>query len=383
MSSAQQLSDVETPALVLDRPRLARNVARMEARCRELGVAHRPHLKTSKSLEVSRLIPSARGHGATVSTVREAEYFAADGISDLLYAVSIAPGKLPRLARVAETGARLHLAVDHPDTLRLLAEGWATLTEATASVLLEIDCGEHRSGLEPDDPLLLQLARSIEAATGLALGGVFTHGGQSYGAAGPAGVRAVAESERATAVAARDALRSAGHDCGIVSVGSTPTAMHAEHLRGVTELRAGVHVFGDVFQAALGSCALDDVALSVLTTVVGHQRHGRCLVVDAGGLALSKDRSTAGLAAEHDCGYGLLTTREGRLLEGLRVAHAYQEHGMVELPSGASFADFPIGSQLRVLPNHACMTAAAHDCYHVVDDDPERVVAVWSRINGW
>ena len=169
--------------------------------------------------------------------------------------------------------------------------------------------------------------------------------------------------------------------CPGVSVGSTPTALSAQSLDGVTELRAGVYVFQDLFQAGLGVCGLDDIALSVLTTVIGHKRSYRRLLVDAGGLALSKDRGTAEQPV--DCAYGLVARAgDGAVIPGLRVDACSQEHGVIELPESLDFETFPIGSRLRILPNHACMTAAAHERYHVVDGD-DRVAAVWPRCNFW
>lgn len=166
----------------------------------------------------------------------------------------------------------------------------------------------------------------------------------------------------------------------IVSVGSTPTAICAERLDGISELRAGVYVFWDLFQTGLGVCQLNDIALSVLTTVLAHKKSHNRLIVDAGGLALSKDRGTAGQTA--DCGYGLVCDQHGQLLAGLKVNGANQEHGIIQLSAGRSMDEFPVGSRLRILPNHACMTAAAHDKYFVVENGSE-VVDCWHRCGGW
>ena len=372
----------ETPFLRLDRVRLERNIARMEARCRALGVAHRPHLKTAKSADVAARIPAATRHGATVSTVREAEHFAAHGVRDLLYAVGIEPSKLARLAALVDGGTRLWLAVDHPATVAMLADAWPRLTNRPTGVLVEVDSGEHRSGLEPDDPQLVAVAAAVHASPALELGGVFTHAGHSYGARSAEAIRRIAADERDAAVAARDAMHAAGLPCGIVSVGSTPTAVHAADYAGCTEVRAGVYVFGDLFQAAMGSHGMDDLALSVVTTVIGHQPAQRRIVIDAGGLALSKDRSTAALGSVEDAGFGLVCADDGEIVTGMRVVDAYQEHGMVALPPERDVTEFPIGIRLRVLPNHACMTAAAHDRYHVVDASGA-LEAVWPRVNGW
>ncbi len=208
-----------------------------------------------------------------------------------------------------------------------------------------------------------------------------THAGESYECRSAQELEKHAELERRLCVQAADSLRSNGISCPRISVGSTPTALSAKTLQGVTELRAGVYVFFDLVQAGLGVCSLDDIALSVLTTVVSHKTSHRRLIIDAGGLALSKDRGTASQAV--DCAYGLvLQAEDGKLIPGLQVVAANQEHGIIDLPEGFHFGQFPLGSQLRILPNHACMTAAAHDHYNVVEGD-DVIIDSWQRCNGW
>jgi D-serine deaminase-like pyridoxal phosphate-dependent protein len=193
----------------------------------------------------------------------------------------------------------------------------------------------------------------------------------------------MAEQERARCVRAAERLRAAGLPCEVVSVGSTPTALAARRLDGVTEVRAGVYVFHDLVMAGLGVCTNEDIALTVLTTVIGHQRAKGWVLVDAGWMAMSRDRGTATQAL--DQGYGLVCDEAGRVLDGWIVNQANQEHGIVEHrggPPGVDVAErFPIGTRLRVLPNHACATAAQHARFAVVDG--EVVVAQWPRFNGW
>ena len=181
-------------------------------------------------------------------------------------------------------------------------------------------------------------------------------------------------------MAAAEALRAAGIRCPEVSVGSTPTAVHAAHLRGVTEMRPGVYVLGDLFQAGIGSHGIDDIACSVLSTVLSHRAASGRVVIDAGGLALSKDRSTAGRS--FDAGYGRLADAvSGAVMDGLRVDSVHQEHGEVVAEGDLPLDRLAVGTRVRVLPNHICMTAAQYDRYHVIEDG--RVVAVWPRVNGW
>lgn len=380
--ASRTVFDLDTPALLVDLARVRANCDRVEMRCRDLGVRFRPHLKTAKSIDVARLLPSAFDHGITVSTVKEAEYFAGEGVSDILYAVTVPPDKLPRLAALTRGGARVRLAVDAADAADAMT-AYVSESGAEFDVVIEIDSGEHRSGIAPDDARVVDMARGLHAADGIRFGGVYTHAGHVYECRTTEEARHVAAAERAAAVGAATRIRDAGIPCEMVSVGSTPTLIRAEHLDGVTEARAGVCVFQDLFQAGIGSCEIDDIALSVLTTVIGHQPSTGTLLVDAGGLALSKDRSTAALGPDADCGYGLVAPASATdPIPGWRVADAYQEHGLVRSTSDPiDFDSYPIGTRLRVLPNHACMTAAQYDGYHVVESG--RVVDEWARINGW
>ena len=363
------IDDLPTPCLVLNRPRLLRNIDAMATALARHNVPLRPHMKTAKSIDVARLATAGQPGGITVSTLAEAEYFAAHGVSDILYAVGITPQKLEQVAKLNGAGAELIVVTDDPETASCIAAHPAALR-----ALIEIDTGEGRGGLTPDDPLLMEVA----ARLGERLAGVMTHAGQSYTGRTRDDMARFAESERAGAVRAAGRLRAAGHAAPIVSVGSSPTALHGQSFQGLTEVRAGVYMFGDLFQAEIGTHDLDDIAVTVLASVIGNRP--RRLLVDAGGLALSKDRSTE--AAPRDYGFGLVLDRRGRRNFGEAIVRrAYQEHGVIEADPAIPI-DLPIGARLRIAPNHTCMTCAAHDRYYVTDDDDE-IVAVWPRVNGW
>ncbi|GAB1489412.1 DSD1 family PLP-dependent enzyme [Opitutaceae bacterium] len=374
-------ASLSTPSLLLERDVLVANLDRMAARATALGVKLRPHLKTAKSAEVAALAV-ARGpvSGLTVSTLKEAEYFFAHGHRDLMYAVSIEPGKFARAAALIRAGARLTVTCDHPNVARSLARAGAELGVRFPTAI-EIDCGEHRSGLPPDDARISDIASLLHAGPGTELVGVCTHSGHSYAGRSFAEHRAVAEDERAAVVYASEALQARNLPCPLVSLGSTPVALHAEHLKGVTEVRAGVYMFGDLFQAGIGSCRREDIAVSVLTAVIGHRPERNLLVVDAGALALSKDISTAKLSPSQNAGFGLVATTTGEIVAGLTVANVYQEHGLITGTAPIDFERFPIGSRVRILPNHSCITASAYDRYHVLAGD--QIIAEWPRISGW
>jgi D-serine deaminase-like pyridoxal phosphate-dependent protein len=364
-----RLADLPTPCLVLDRAILMRNIAAMAAALARHGVPLRPHMKTAKSIDVARLATAGQPGGITVSTLAEAEYFAAHGTGDILYAVGITPQKLEQVAKLNSAGAAVIVLTDDPDTAGAIAAHRQPLR-----ALIEIDTGEGRGGVAPGDDMLLTIAGRL----GPCLAGVMTHAGHSYAGRSLDDMVRIAEAERAGVVRAAERLREAGHAVPIVSMGSSPTALHARHLDGITEVRAGVYMFGDLFQAEIGTHPLDSIALTVLASVIG-RRPGR-LLVDAGGLALSKDRSTADVAKDY--AFGLVLDLSGSRRHGDAVVRrAYQEHGVVEADP-AHPLDLPVGAKLRIAPNHTCMTAAAHDRYFVVEGSDE-VVAIWPRVNGW
>lgn len=380
------LNDLPTPSLILDRSRLLANIARMQARAKDLGVILRPHLKTAKSAKVAELAVGKSG-AITVSTLAEAEYFAKAGFRDITYAVPIAPQKLERVAGIMKAGVDLKIITDHPAVAQVIAETGQKLG-VTFSTLIKIDCGLGRAGIPPDSELLLPLAKALNQP-GAKLAGVLTHAGHSYDAKSIAQIEQIAEEERLAAVTAAERLRAAGFACDIVSVGSTPTALYAKQLDGITEMRPGNFVFFDLFQAGLGSCGMGDVAVSVLATVVAHHPGRNHLLIDAGGLALSKDTG----ANKHapGTGYGrVCRAGEALPLDGLNIHDVHQEHGLLGgplTPDGrpapkVDFAAFPPGTRLRVLPNHVCMTGAMYDRYFVTDGGLE-IVDEWDRINGW
>jgi len=376
-----KLADLMTPALILDRAILARNCAAMAARMASHGVRLRPHLKTAKAARVAEIATAGQFGGITVSTLAEARYFADHGVRDMTYAVGIVPAKLDQVAALQSGGVRLTLLTDSLETARGVAARAAAL-DAEFHLLIEIDCGGRRGGLVPEAAELLALGRLINDESRLTLEGVLTHAGQSYHCRSTAELQAVAEAERAAVAKAAERLRGAGLPCPVVSAGSTPTAVHALSLDGVTEMRPGVYMFGDLDQVGIGSCTREDIALSVLARVIGHNRAAGRILIDAGALALSKDTSAGEFMTA--VGYGLVCDASSlRPLDGLHVTEVHQEHGLVAAAGGAPpYEALSPGSLVRILPNHACITAAAYPAYRVVEGGDE-VVAVWERVSGW
>jgi len=375
------LDELDTPAALVDVARMNRNIARMQSHMNALGVKFRPHVKTTKCLDVVRAQLAAGAQGITVSTLKEAEAFFAAGVTDILYAVSIAGSKLPRAMALKRQGCDLKLVVDNALAAADVARFCAAQNDAF-EVWIEIDTDGHRSGIAPEQNALLEVGRILHEG-GVRLGGVMTHAGSSYELHTPDALAALAEQERAGCVRAAQRLRDAGFPCEAVSVGSTPTALSAAKLDGVTEVRAGVYVFFDLVMHNVGVCSTDDIALSVLTTVIGHQPEKDWVILDAGWMAMSRDRGTS--KQTHDFGYGLPCALDGTPSNDCMLSSANQEHGIlspVHEAQGASLISrFPVGTKLRILPNHACATGAQFPEYHALSADGE--TTIWSRFHGW
>lgn len=353
-----RIEDLGTPGLLLDLDVLEANLARMAARARALHVALRPHIKTHKCIEIAE---RQRAHGAvglTVSTLYEAQVFADHGFTDLTWAF---PVILNRISDAAALAGRitLRLVVDSDEAVTALER-----TGRHFRVLLKVDCGYHRAGMDPRSDAAVDVARRLTASRTLTFDGILSHSGHSYHGRSPAEICGIAEEERAVMVEFAQRLREDGLKVPIVSVGSTPAMSHAASLEGVTEARPGNYAFYDYTQVVLGSCTLADCALAVQASVVSCQPGGDHAVIDAGALALSKD-----------VGSELAPRRTmGEIPDSDRyVASVTQEHGVTSGP-------LPVGARVRIVPNHSCLTAAQFDEYVVVRGD--EVVDRWKVWRG-
>ena len=372
------LHTIPTPAAVVDLARMRANITRMQKHIQGLGADLRPHIKTAKCPKVAEEQARAGARGITASTLKEAEEFFAAGMGDCIYAVGMAPAKLPQALGLVRRGCALKIICDNVESARAIA-AFGAENAVCLEVLIEIDTDGHRSGVPPEAPELIAIARAIEQGGGARLAGVLTHAGSSYDLATREAIEELAEQERALCVRAAIRLREAGFACPLVSTGSTPTALFCKNLEGVNEVRAGVYVFFDLVMHSLGVCSMDEIALSVLTTVIGHQKERGWAIVDAGWMAMSRDRG-----ARKDFGYGQVCGLDGTPLPGYTVSGANQEHGIISLRHGldADIATrFPVGTLLRILPNHACATGAQFPAYHALAENGQ--CEVWPRFYGW
>ncbi len=374
-----QLTELSTPAALVDTTRMQRNIARMQTRMNKLGVAFRPHVKTTKCLPIAKAQIEAGARGITVSTLKEAEQFFAAGISDIFYAVSMSAPKLSQAAALMRKGCALKITAGSEIAAQAIAD-FASKNGVKFDVLIEVDTDSHRAGVLPESDELITIGRILAQAG--ALTGVMTHAGGSYALSTPEALEAMAEQERSRCLRAAERLREAGLPCPVVSVGSTPTALNATQLDGITEVRAGVYIFFDLVMKNIGVCSEDDIALSVLTTVIGHQAEKGWAIVDAGWMAMSRDRGTQ--KQTQDFGYGQVCDLQGKPMAGYVMDSANQEHGIIARTASADHhiaQTLPVGTLLRILPNHACATGAQFPEYHAVQDNS--VMATWPRFYGW
>jgi D-serine deaminase-like pyridoxal phosphate-dependent protein len=345
--SSQTREAIDTPAVVVDLDRLDAAIARMAAVMGERGVDLRPHAKTHKSIEVGRRQLTAGAAGLTVGTIGEAEVFADAGLDDLFIAYPLVPlGPKGARLRALARRSRLRVGVDSAGGIRAVADALGPDRDA-AELLIEIDSGGRRSGVAPAGAG--QIAR-VAIDLGLAVIGVFTHGGHGY--AGPDARVDAADDEVRSLTEAASSLGTAGVEARVVSAGSTPTAV--DSARGaITEERPGTYVFGDRQQIVLGSIEPDAVAAVVAARVVSVNEAGRRFVIDAGSKILGKD------VASFMPGHGEIPE-----LGGAVVAHVADYHGVVVVEPGDEMPE--VGRVVTVVPNHICPVVNLVDTFLVV-----------------
>jgi len=380
-----RIRDLSTPALLVERRRLETNLQRMQNKAEANGVALRPHIKTHKSVALARWQQQLGAAGLTVAKPSEAEVFVEAGFSDVRVAYPVVGDKkLRRLLRLMEQGARVSFCVDTVDGARA-ASRFFDAHDEKAEVLVKVDCGYGRVGVHWDEPESVDFVRFLQDLPGLKLKGILTHAGQAYhgpedGETERDALRRVATRERDRMLTFARALRKAdGVDIDVgesfeISIGSTPSIAAFENRTegglSITEIRPGTYVFNDATQVALGAASPEDCALTVLSTVVstrleGEQTHA---IIDAGKKVFTADK-------RHGAdGYGRLLDDPAEMVPvaNAQIFALSEEHGWMNVPR-----EWPIGvgDQVRVVPNHACVTVHTRDQMHVVDQ--ETVVDVW------
>lgn len=386
------LASLSTPVLLVDKQQMVKNIDHMQSRVNAFGPFLRPHVKTAKCIEIAKLQMEKGAQGITVSTLKEAEQFFDAGFNDILYAVSITPQKLGKVKDLMDRGCVLRIITDNRDAASKI-RNYGESNNITFEVLIEIDTDNHRAGVKPDSTDLLDVATELRKASnhgGAKLVGVMTHAGGSYECTTTESLILFAERERSGCVMAAELLKAAGFSCPIVSIGSTPTVLSSQNFTGVTEVRVGVYVFHDLVMKHIGVCTIPDIALSVLTTVIGHQVDKNWILIDAGWMAMSRDMGFS--SSSYPYGYGLVLPLDSSSSDSFHFSSTNQEHGIIQyIPRQHESVNltekYPVGTLFRILPNHACATASQYSEYHLIENLENShewiVTEVWKRFNGW
>jgi D-serine deaminase-like pyridoxal phosphate-dependent protein len=349
---------------LVDLDRLEKNISYMATRAREGGVSLRPHIKTHKCIEIGKKQVEAGAKGITVSTLGEASAFAKAGFTDITYAVPLASDKFESVRKISEI-THLNVLVDHPTVAKNLGL-FCKENQLELDVLIKIDCGYPRCGIDPSTPGAITLARKIVDHPLLNFKGILTHAGHSYNAKTVAEIKTIAKHEQDVMVRFSETLKEedAKLKPEVVSIGSTPTARLADTFHDrITEIRPGNYVFFDYTQVALGTCDVTDCALTVLSSIIS-KIEGR-VIIDAGATALSKDLGPRHIHPNGGYGKIIQDYDAGHLDTGSIIESLSQEHGKISI-TGEKDLGFSHGSKVRILPNHSCLTANLFDHYHVV-----------------
>jgi D-serine deaminase-like pyridoxal phosphate-dependent protein len=356
------IDEVATPQVLVDRRRLAANITRMQDAARAAGLRLRPHAKTHKSPRVAGLQVDGGAAGICCAKLGEAEVFAAAGIEDIRLPYPLQPSNAARVFALASR-VRLSFIVDHPE----VASAWSEAVRArgrTLDVLVKVDVGFHRCGVDPGSPLALALIEQVDRSPGLRLLGLLSHAGHAYHATSEAELAAVARRECETLLELSDRARRAGIELEEVSVGATPPVRFSLHEPGLTELRPGNYVYYDRTQVGLGAAAVADCALTVLSTVVSRPSPER-VVLDAGSKTLSSDPAR-GFTPLPGHGWVLPDAVSDRVDETLLIERLSEEHATVRVTSGS--CPLKPGDRVRLLPNHSCVVSNLVDEVLLVED---------------
>jgi D-serine deaminase-like pyridoxal phosphate-dependent protein len=356
-----RIADLPTPEVLIDRPRVLANIARMQEAATARGLHLRPHAKTHKVPEIARWQIDRGAAGICCAKLGEAEVFAGAGIEDIRLPYPVHPVNADRVLALLGR-VRLSLIVDHLG----VARGWSdamTLAGRHLDVLVKVDVGLHRCGIEPALPSAVAFLRQVASLPGLRLRGILSHAGHAYAAASERDVERIAEEEARTMNAIAAAARADGLPIDEISVGATPTARFSLDQPGLTELRPGNYVYFDRTQVTLGSARLEDCAMTVVATVVSKPAADR-IILDCGSKTLTVDPGKPGLS-----GFGLVFEGDQaiRIDDSLAIERLSEEHAVVRVIGGATRLE--PGDRVRVLPNHACVVSNMVDCIRLVEGD--------------
>jgi len=373
------ISSLRTPAVLIDRGRALRNLDRMQAEANTRGVRLRPHTKTHKSPLMAQWQLDRGAVGICCAKLGEAEVFTDAGFKDIRLPYPLNPSNADRVIALLER-TNLSFIVDH----LAVAQQWSdAMTRAgrQVDILVKIDVGFHRCGIDPDTRETLPFIKHVAQLPGLRFKGLLSHAGQTYHAHSEDELTRMAMAEAQTMGDLAERCKKSGLPVDEVSAGATPPARLSMQQKAFTEYRPGNYVYFDRTQVALGAASHDDCALTVLATVVSKPDKHR-IVLDSGSKTLTNDGARGFTPAP---GHGtVLRLASGQGLSGeytidhdLVIERLSEEHATVRVLSKTT--DLEPGDRVRIIPNHSCVVSNLVDCAWLVDGDTAEPLPIAAR----
>lgn len=346
---------MKTPYIIVQEKTLNKNIERMANIMKEHKVALRPHIKTHKIPEIALKQVKAGAVGITVATISEAEVMLENGVSDIFIAYPIVSAeKAKKVCDLTKSAENIIVGVDSYEGIEVLNKV-ALEEEVTLKVRLEIDTGLNRTGVDPKQSV--DYVKVIDHKKGLTFEGIYTFRGSVLNGEATKDTVSAGKDESKMMIDIANHIRENGYEVHSISVGSSPTAVSAATVSGVTEIRPGTYVFNDVMQALFEVCDWEDCATQVVVTVVS--KHGNRIVVDGGSKTFATDVQPNNPPLNIK-GFGKVL-----LNNELEFNRMNEEHGVII----GDVEDIQIGDQIRIIPNHICSTVNLHDYIYIESED--------------
>jgi D-serine deaminase-like pyridoxal phosphate-dependent protein len=347
------ISDISTPALLIEKSTMEKNLSAMQKLADRNGINLRVHIKSHKIPQLAKKQLQLGAVGIAVAKLGEAEIMAKAGIKNIQIAnIIVGKEKMERLRKLNRR-IKLTVAVDSIRNIRDLSDAFSR-EQKPIELLVKVNSGLNRCGIDSFSQLV-RLVKQASSLKGVKIVGLMTHAGHAYAAKDRAEVEKIGTKESSLLIYYAVRLKKAGYDVNVISVGSTPTASYCAKMRGITELRVGNYIFNDMTQVALGTAPISKCALTVLATVISISDDKRRIVLDAGSKALALDKGAHG---------NNILKGYGRIVRGNDwISRLSEEHGIIDRPVGK----YKIGQKIRIIPNHACTAMNLFDYVYLVD----------------
>ncbi|KAK8791001.1 hypothetical protein WA158_005632 [Blastocystis sp. Blastoise] len=361
--------DLPTPAFGINIDIFRNNCKRMSDRASKIGLNIRPHVKTHKTVQGAQIqvedVPEDK-KAIVVSTMSEMKYFADGGFQNILLGIPFGIHHIKDLETYSKKIRQLNVLVDDKEHIDFLRN-----TNGHYHVFIKIDTGYHRAGISCEKlQQIINLIQYIQSCPTCEFEGIYSHAGHSYDQESIEDIQQVANTEKECMQTLSKYLKEASFPCPVVSCGSTPACSLYTNWEGITEIHPGNYCCYDRVQCSLGSCKEEDIAVTVITSILAQYPDRNTLLCDAGGIPLSKDKgdlSTWASVVNH---------------EELYMGKVSQEHGLLTSTSPIDFKQYPIGTHLLLHPNHSCMTAAQYPKFYIYTSDGT-IVDEWIPAKYW